>query len=435
MKTIPDNPEMNMLRKQAKDLLAGLRDRDSRSNLPSAQAELADQYGFESWTDLKTEVDRRAGNADIAAPALAAVLAQRFDLGQPSGPMRSLAPVDETGRRWMLPTTRGRFEARTLDTWWPMTTAARNVALQRAAAEAGVLLPTPLLSTAGEVVETVGGHYSSRHMSWLHSFWGVGASISPFIMSYAITAGMGWSGGYRVVGLIQAVLTFLLFATLPLWRRANQPAPRGEETEADQDEARPLTLRGAIRIPGVTMILLAFFAYCALESTSIIWSATYLAQYRGVEPATAAAFASLYLLGITAGRFLTGFIADRLGDRQLIRLGIFTTGFGIALIALPLETDVLALGGLVIAGFGSAPIYPAIIHSTPTNFGRQNSQAIIGIQMAAAYLGSTLMPPIFGVLSTWIGMWIFPLVLALLAILALVMTERLNRLVATRTPI
>ena len=180
------------------------------------------------------------------------------------------------------------------------------------------------------------------------------------------------------------------------------------------------------------VILLAFFAYCAVEATTILWAATYLVQDRGVTAATAAAFASLFLLGITAGRFLSGFVADALGDRNLIRYGIVIIAVGLVLILLPIQTTVPALAGLVIAGFGAAPVYPAIIHSTPANFGRAHSQAIIGIQMAAAYTGITLMPPLFGALSAWAGMWVLPLFLLLLTLLMLVMTERLNRIVDGR---
>jgi len=279
-------------------------------------------------------------------------------------------------------------------------------------------------------------HYAARHMNWLHSFWGVGASISPFIMSYALTSGLEWSGAYRIVGLVQAVLTFVLLISLPLWGKVNAVVPShyggaalGEQSGSEPPEASRthVPLAHALRIPGVALVLTAFFAYCALESTSLLWASTYLVGQRGVEPATAAAFASLFLIGITAGRFLAGLFAERIGDRRLIRGGFVTVAIGGALLAVPLPTDALALAGLVIAGLGAAPIYPAIIHSTPVNFGRRNSQAIIGIQMAAAYIGSTLAPPLFGVLATWAGMWIFPLFLVVLAALGLLMSERLNR--------
>ena len=273
-------------------------------------------------------------------------------------------------------------------------------------------------------------HYSSRHMNWLHSFWGVGASISPFIMSFALTRNGDWSAGYRTVGIIQVALTVVLILTLPVWRKVH-PEKEPEHEDA-APAAKPLGLIGTLRLPGAAQILIAFFAYCALESTTMLWAATYLVEDRGVAPATAAAFASLYLLGVTGGRFLGGFVADRVGDRRLIRFGGLLVALGIAMIALPLSTPVVALAGLVVAGFGSAPVYPAIIHSTPTNFGRENSQSVIGIQMASAYLGVTLMPPLFGALSGWVGLGILPLYLGVLVVLMLAMSELVNRIVDRR---
>ncbi len=267
-------------------------------------------------------------------------------------------------------------------------------------------------------------HYAARHMNWLHACWGLGASISPFIMSFALTQDLGWSSAYLIIGVVQAVLTFGLLLSIPLWKKVN-PLTTADESGK---HATHVPLAQALRIRGVWLILTAFFAYCALESTAILWASTYLVTDRGVDAATAAAFASLFLLGVTAGRFLAGFFADRVGDRWMIRRGFLTVGLGIVLLLLPVQTTVLALAGLVIAGLGCAPIYPAIIHSTPVNFGRRNSQAIIGVQMAAAYTGSTLAPPLFGALSAGTGMWIFPLFLAALMLLGLLMSERLNRL-------
>ena len=278
-------------------------------------------------------------------------------------------------------------------------------------------------------------HYASRHMNWLHSFWGVGASISPFIMSFALTHNLGWEGGYRTVGYIQIAITVVLILSLPLWKKPSRNSNEVTSTESPDSkpaDGPPIKLKEALKIRGVKQMLIAFLAYCAFESSSTIWSSTYLVQQREVMPATAAAFASLYLLGITAGRFLSGFVSDRLGDRQMIRIGLTTAGLGYLLIALPLPFDTLALAGLVIAGFGSAPVYPAIIHATPVNFGRDNSQAIIGIQMAAAYTGTALFPPLYGVLSQWIGMWLFPFFLLFLVALGLVMSHRLNVIVDQR---
>ncbi|MEE1619654.1 MFS transporter [Brachybacterium sp. J153] len=280
-------------------------------------------------------------------------------------------------------------------------------------------------------------HYAARHMNWLHSFWGVGASISPFLMGYAISAGHGWSAAYLWIGLLQAALMLALLVSIPLWGKVDRERARPTESPdagaaPDAAPVGPVPLLTALRIPGVVLILVTFFAYCALESTGLLWAATYLVTERGAPPAAAAMLGALFILGITAGRFLAGFFADRIGDRALIRGGFAMIGVGALLLALPLPTDVVGFVGLLLAGIGCAPIYPAIIHSTPASFGARNSQAIIGIQMAAAYTGSTIAPPLFGALSAVTGLWVLPLFLIVLVALGIVMSERLNRLVATR---
>ena len=265
-------------------------------------------------------------------------------------------------------------------------------------------------------------HYSARHMSWLHCFWGVGASISPYIMAAALAQNGNWRGGYRTVSIAQAVLTVLLFCSLPLWLKRS--AAKAENGQAP----RPVGVSGALRIPGVPQVLLAFLCYCAAESTCFLWASSYLVEARGVDAVTAARFASLFFLGITAGRFLNGLVADRLGDKRLIRIGIGGMLLGVALIALPAAEALPALIGLVVLGFGCAPVYPSIIHGTPRHFGGENSQAIIGIQMASAYVGSTLMPPLFGLIARHISMALFPWYVLLFTALLLLLTERLNRL-------
>ena len=266
-------------------------------------------------------------------------------------------------------------------------------------------------------------HYSSRHMSWLHCFWGVGASISPYIMSAALTRSGSWQTGYRTVGVIQVVLTALLFLSLPLWKAVKS------KDDAENGDAPPLLgLRGALRISGVPLILIAFCAYCGGETTAGLWASSYLVGARGIAPKTAASFASLFYLGITFGRFLNGFVADRMGDRRMIRVGIAVMALGVVLILLPLRNDLFSLAGLVIFGLGCAPVYPSIIHSTPANFGKENSQAIIGVQMASAYVGSTFMPPLFGLIAQHLSLKLFPIYLALLLLALLLMTEGLNRL-------
>ena len=264
-------------------------------------------------------------------------------------------------------------------------------------------------------------HYSSRHMSWLHCFWGVGASVSPYIMGACLARSGSWQMGYRTVSVIQVALTAALFLSLPLWREKAGPAGAGGGRSGPA-----LGLRGALRIPGVPCVLLAFFAYCGAETTAGLWASTYLVESRGVDPQTAARFASLFYLGITFGRFLNGFVADRLGDRKLIRVGAAVMAVGAAMILMPVNA--LALAGLVVFGLGCAPVYPSIIHSTPFNFGAENSQAIIGVQMASAYTGSTFMPPLFGAIAGAAGVGVYPVYLAAFIALLAVMTERVNRL-------
>ena len=265
-------------------------------------------------------------------------------------------------------------------------------------------------------------HYSSRHMSWLHAFWGVGVSISPYIMSFCLSHELGWSMGYRSVSVIQIVLTAVLFLSLPLWKRG--------ECEEQGEAAPPLTLGQIFRIRGVPFVLIAFLCFCAFESTAGLWASSYMVEHRGVDPQVAARFAALFYLGITVGRFLSGFIADKLGDKNMIRLGTCIMLLGAVMIMLPIKTNVIALAGLLVTGFGSAPVYPCIIHSTPTNFGKQNSQALVGVQMASAYCGSTLMPPVFGLIAQYISIALYPFYLAFFIVMVIVMTALLNKKIA-----
>ena len=270
-------------------------------------------------------------------------------------------------------------------------------------------------------------HYASKHMSWLHCMWGVGAAISPYIMSFCLTRQLGWQQGYRTVGILQIILTVILICSLPLWKRV---AVRKPEATAETPPAKSIGVLQAVRIKGVPMVLLAFFAYCALEQTAMLWASSYLVQNRGLEAETAAQFAAMFLIGITIGRFLSGFLADRWGDRNMIRCGAAIAIAGILLVLIPVSSSLPAQIGLMITGLGCAPIYPAIIHATPAHFGAEYSQAIIGIQMACAYVGTTFMPPLFGVLAGKIGIGCYPVYLLLFAVLMVGMTEWLNRTVS-----
>ena len=258
-------------------------------------------------------------------------------------------------------------------------------------------------------------HYSSRDMSWLHCFWGVGTIVSPYVMSLALTRAT-WQAGYRAVGVIQLAIAVVLLVTLPLWRVHNA-------ADDDRQSGRVLGLKGALKIRGVPQLLLGFCGYCALESTCMLWTSSYLIATRGVSPERAAAFASLFFIGITAGRFLAGFISNRLGDRTMIRLGTGILFFGVLLLLVPGLPEVVVLAGCVVMGLGCAPIYPSIIHATPYNFGSENSQAIIGVQMASAYTGSTFAPPLFGFLSTRMGLGLLPVYVAAFGVLMIAMVE------------
>lgn len=257
-------------------------------------------------------------------------------------------------------------------------------------------------------------HYKARQMSWLHCSWGLGAIVSPFIMGFALTH-LRWNEGYRIVGYIQLGIALLLLATLPVWKTAKTPA--GAERK------KRLSLTGALKIKGVPFLLIGFFAYCAAEATAMYWASTYFAEVKHIAAERAADLASLFYIGITAGRFLCGFITDRVGDRKMIVAGTCVLTCGILCLLFPIGSYAVAVAAFLVIGFGCAPIYPCIIHSTPQNFGAANAGAIIGIQLASAYTGTTFIPPLFGVLAHLLGFSILPYFLLLFTALMITMTE------------
>lgn len=262
-------------------------------------------------------------------------------------------------------------------------------------------------------------HYRSWHMSWLHCMWGVGAATGPYIMGMALEMGTGWPAGYHIIAVMQVVLTIILFASLPLWKE------RKDEVQADSGHKRkPLSLREIFWIPGAREILVAFFCYSAVEQTCGLWASSFLNLSKGISAEQAASFGAMFFIGITVGRAINGFFAMRMHDESMIRMGQVLILLGIVTVMLP-AGDAVALAGLILIGLGCAPIYPCIIHSTPTHFGKDKSQAIIGVQMAAAYIGTMLMPPLFGILANHLSISLLPIyLLVLLAIMAF-MHERL----------
>lgn len=270
-------------------------------------------------------------------------------------------------------------------------------------------------------------HYESRHMSWLHCFWGVGATIGPYVMGYCLTIGRKWNSGYRIIGFIQIGIVVILALSLPLW---NKVMSRFEnESSAKKDNIAPqkaMSLGQILAIPGAKMILTAFFCYCAAEATTGLWASTFMVSVKRINAETAASWASFFYIGITLGRFVCGFFANKAGDKIMVRIGQGIVILGCLLIMLPLPTFVSILGILII-GVGCAPIYPSLLHETPENFGPEKSQAIMGVQMACAYIGTTLVPPLFGLLSDFISLKLYPYFIFVIIVLQIVMVEVINR--------
>lgn len=261
-------------------------------------------------------------------------------------------------------------------------------------------------------------HYASRHMSWLHCMWGIGASLGPYIMGYALS-GRGWNMGYRYIAILQAALTLILLLSLPLWKEQQT-----QEEEGAASFLSPLSLGQIFLLPGAKAAMIAFFCYCALEATAGLWAASYLVLHHGVEAGTAAGFASLFYMGITAGRAVNGFLSLKLSDTQMVRLGQGIILFG-ALLLLLSFSQAVSLAGLVMIGLGCAPIYPSMLHATPHHFGAGRSQAIMGVQMACAYVGTCLMPPLFGLIASHMSIVLFPVFLLLILVLMVFTHEKL----------
>ena len=269
-------------------------------------------------------------------------------------------------------------------------------------------------------------HYESRHMNWLHCFWGVGATLGPYVMGLCLTHNLAWNAGYQVIGVVQVVLVGCLAFSLPLWKRKQARA-----VAAVPNQKAAMSFLQGLALPGAKQTLIGFFSYCSMETTVGLWASSYMVSWRGIPTQTAASMASLFYLGITGGRLLSGFLTARLTDRQMVRLGIGIIGAGVTLILLPLGNPVL-YAGLLMIGLGCAPIYPSLLHETPENFGAEQSQMFMGMQMASAYTGSTLMPLVFGLIAQWTSLAVYPaFILLFLGLLAL-MTERATKTFSVR---
>lgn len=266
-----------------------------------------------------------------------------------------------------------------------------------------LLMAVPLGLGAGAVDAGLNNyvalHCEAKHMSWLHCFWGVGTIIGPMILSAVLRVGGSWATGYRAVGLIQCAVSALLFATLGMWKHGN--------IQQEEHGAKALSVWEVLSLPGAKAGMVTFLCYCAVEATLGLWGATYISQVRGVDEATAASFGAMFYIGITVGRAISGFMAMKLLPKQMVRVGQALLALGCIFMMIPAGSTLSGIG-LVICGLGCAPIYPNIIQDTPVNYGTENSQAAIGVQMAFAYVGSTFLPSIFGALAGVGGYGLLP---------------------------
>lgn len=266
-----------------------------------------------------------------------------------------------------------------------------------------LLMAVPLGLGAGAVDAGLNNyvalHCEAKHMSWLHCFWGVGTIIGPMILSAVLRVGGSWATGYRAVGLIQCAVSALLFATLGMWKRGN--------IQQEEHGTKALSVWEVLSLPGAKAGMVTFLCYCAVESTLGLWGATYISQVRGVGEATAASFGAMFYIGITVGRAISGFMAMKLLPKQMVRVGQALLALGCIFMMIPAGSTLSGIG-LVVCGLGCAPIYPNIIQDTPVNYGTENSQAAIGVQMAFAYVGSTFLPSIFGALAGVDGYGLLP---------------------------
>lgn len=269
-------------------------------------------------------------------------------------------------------------------------------------------------------------HYKASHMSWLHCFWGIGATSGPVIMSLFLMGKGGWKPGFLVISIIQFVLVAFLLISLPLWKKF-------EATEKNEDavEQRTISNREAFRLPGVKGALLAFLCYCGAELMTGLWGSSFLVEIKGLEPGKAAGFISLYYGGITAGRFLSGFLTLKFDNKTLIRMGQGICLAGTLLLLLPLPS-VVSLAGLLLVGLGCAPIYPCMLHETPVRFGKEVSQSVMGLQMATAYVGSTFLPPLLGAVAEKTSILVFPFFVLVCILIMIWASERVNQFMKQR---
>ncbi len=292
------------------------------------------------------------------------------------------------------------------------------------------VLAIPLGLGAGSVDAAlnnyVANHYAAKHMSWLHSFWGVGATIGPMVMAWGLSRYQSWHLGYWVIGFLQMLLVLVLFFSLPLWRKVSVlRSAVAHDGEGTQGTEGVLSLRQIMHLNGVKPILAAFFCYCSIEASLGLWGGSYLVLVKHISPESAARWVAVYYFGITFGRFLSGFLMMYWSTRRMIRLGQGLIALGAVLMLVP-NLPLFYLGFFLV-GLGCAPIFPSLLYETPSNFGKKQSQSVMGVQMASAYVGTTFAPPLFGWLAAQIGYVWLPIFLLSILLSMVVMVEHVRR--------
>jgi len=267
----------------------------------------------------------------------------------------------------------------------------------------------------------VAAHYESRHMSWLHSFWGIGALSGPLVLSALLSRGLAWRKGYLGIAIFQLVLVIVLVLAVPLWDKIKERLSMGQLPEKGSQRA----LLSSLSVKGVGLALTVFFFYCGVESTMGLWGGSFLFLTKGMDAAAAATWVSLFYASITLGRILSGFITFRVSNSNLIRTGSLVVLAGVVLMLVP-GPQALSPMGFVLVGFGCAPIFPCMLHETPVRFGVAQSRAIMGIQLAVSYIGATILPLLFGFIAANITLALLPVFLVVYSIILLASSEMLR---------
>lgn len=267
-------------------------------------------------------------------------------------------------------------------------------------------------------------HYSATQMSFLHCFYGIGISVSPYILSLVLNGDAGWRGGYRIAVGIQAVIAVILFCSLPLWKKVH-----GKESGEEEAVGQSLSLKEIIRIPGVKVMWSLFICSCTIECTCGSWGSTFLVEHKGLPAEEAAGIITFYYVGIAVGRFLSGVIATKLHSWAIIKIGQTVMGLALILLCLPVGGN-LAGVALFFVGLGNGPLFPNFNYLTPENFGEELSPSVIGTQMAVASIAIMTTPVLCSILGQALGMWIFPVYLLLFFVLMVLTMCRARKVFA-----